>query len=260
MIRRIERALGLMLIVAFASAGVVRAGDGSVSLAPSVVMLRGEAGQSTTQTLTFMNGTSQPFSFEMMAKDVIVRDGKRQFVAAGALPGSIAATAVFSPKHSTMAPGQSVDISVTVTIPARPAARAVVIMCHSTTKFGSGPMQMTASVGTLMTFAIVGDVIVAEASPLIVRPPTPSANFAASQQVSNSGSAPVVATGMLALLDANGALVGKQSIPQWRMLPGEKTDVRVDYGGELRPGRYRALITYDLTDKTLNSSAVFNVR
>ncbi|MEA2237854.1 MAG: hypothetical protein QOC81_2578 [Thermoanaerobaculia bacterium] len=260
MIGRIERTMGLMLISALAFAGVASAGNGAVSLAPSVVMLRGEAGQSTTQTLTFMNGTSQPFSFEMMAKDVVVRDGKRQFAAAGALPGSIAATAVFSPKQSTMLPGQSVDINVTVTIPARPAARAIVIMCHSTTRFGTGPMQMTASVGTLMTFAIVGDVIAAEASPLIVRAPTPSANFAASQQVSNSGTAPVVATGMLAILDAAGALAGKQAIPQWRMLPGEKTDVRVDYGGELRPGRYRALITYDLTVKTLNSSAEFNVR
>jgi hypothetical protein len=249
-----------MLIVALATVGAGWAGGGSVSLGPSVVMLRGEAGQSTTQTLTFMNGTSRPFSFEMLAKDVVVRDGKRAFVAAGALPGSIAATVVFSPRQLTMPPGQSAGIRVTVTIPARPAARAIAIMCHSTTKFGSGPMQMTASVGTLMTFAIVGDVIAAEASPLIVRPPTPSANFAASQQVSNSGTAPVVATGMLALLDANGGLVGKQPIPPWRMLPGEKTDVRVGYGGELRPGRYRALITYDLTDKTLNSSAVFNVR
>ena len=36
--------------------------------------------------------------------------------------------------------------------------------------------------------------------------------------------------------------------------------MRVEYGGELPSGHYRALVTYDLTDKTLTSSAEFDVR
>ena len=255
----VGRTLGLV-VIGLAATNLAQAGNGTVSLSPAVVMLQGQTGQSTKQTLTFMNGTSKPFAFEMMAKDVVVRDGKRVFVDAGALAGSIAATAVFSRKQLTVPAGQNADIDVTVTIPKQAAARAVVIMCHSTTKFGSGPMQMTASVGTLLTFSIAGDVIKAEATSLVVRAPTATANFAALQQVSNSGTAPVVATGMLALLDAGGALVGRQPIPSWRMLPGERTDMRVEYGGDLRPGRYRALVTYDLTDKTLTSSAEFRVK
>jgi hypothetical protein len=65
---------------------------------------------------------------------------------------------------------------------------------------------------------------------------------------------------MLAILDAAGALVGKQAIPGWRMLPGEITDIRVEYGGDLAAGHYKALVTYDLTEKTLTSSAEFDVR
>lgn len=249
-----------MLLAGLESAATVYAGTGSVSLAPAVVMLRGAAGQSTRQTLAFTNSTSSPFSFEMMARDVIVQDGKRQFVEAGSQPGSFAATAVFSRKLLTVPAGESVNIDVTITIPERPSVRAIIVICRGTTKTGSGPLTTTASVGTLMTFSIVGDVIAAEASPLIVKPPTASANFLASQQLSNNGTAPVVATGMLAILDAAGALAGKQAIPQWRMLPGEKTDVRVEYGGDLRPGTYRALITYDLKDKTLTSSTELIVR
>jgi hypothetical protein len=250
----------MVMFAALASAHVLRADEGSLSVSPAVVMLRGEVGQSTTQTLSFTNGTSQPLSFEMLAQDAVVRDGKRLFVEAGTLPGSIAATAAFSPKLFTVASGQTIHIDVTITIPPQPAVRAIAVMCHGTTTLGSGLLRMTASVGTLMTFALSGDVIAAEASPLTVQPPTASSNFVAAQQVVNSGTEPMVATGMLAIVDAAGKLVGKQAIPPWRMLPGERTDVRVEYGGELPSGRYRALVTYDLTDKTLTSSAEFNVR
>jgi hypothetical protein len=250
----------LMMLLALASAPMLRADDGSLSVSPAVVMLRGEVGQSTTQTLTFTNGTSQSLSFEMKALDDVVRDGKRLFVEAGTLPGSIAATAAFSPKVFTVAPRQTIHIDVTITIPPQPAVRAIAVMCQGTTTLRNGPLRMTASVGTLLTFALSGDVIAAKASPLTVQPPTASANFVASQRLDNSGTEPMVATGMLAIVNATGALVGKQSIPSWRMLPGEKTDVRVEYGGDLPSGRYRALLTYDLTDKTLTSSAEFSVR
>jgi hypothetical protein len=250
----------MTLVAILATAMTLRAGNGAVSVSPSVVMLRGEAGQSTTQTLTFTNGSSQPLSFEMKALDAVVRNGTRGYVGPGTVPGSIAATAAFSPRLFTVAPGQTVKIDVTVTIPARPSVRAIAVMCQGTTKLGDGPLRMTASVGTLMTFALTGDVIAAEALPLTVQPPTASSNFVAAQQVANNGTEPVVATGMLAILDTNGILVGKQAIPGWRMLPGETSAVRVEYGGELPAGHYRALVTYDLTDKTLTSSAEFDVR
>ena len=249
-----------MMFAGLASAALLWADEGSLSVSPAVVMLRGEVGQSTTQTLSFTNGTSQSLSFEMKALDAVVRDGKRLFVEAGTIAGSIAATAAFSPKLFTVAPRQTVHIDVTITIPPQPAVRAIAVMCHGTTTLGNGPLRMTASVGTLLTFALSGDLLAAEASALTVRVPTASSNFSAAQQVANSGTEPMVATGMLAILDVKGALVGKQAIPPWRMLPGERTDVLVEYGGDLPSGRYRALVTYDLTDKTLTSSAEFIVR
>jgi hypothetical protein len=223
-------------------------------------MLRGEVGQSTTQTLTFTNGTSRPLSFEMKAYDAVVRDGNRLLVEPGSIPGSIAATAAFSPKLFTASPGQSINISLTITIPAHPAVRAIAVMCEGTTKLGTGPIRVSASVGTLLTFAIAGDVISAKASPLTVQPPTASATLVAAQQLINNGTEPVVATGMLAIINAAGSLAGKQEIPMCRLLPGEKKDMRVEYDGDLPHGRYRAMITYDLTEKTLTSSAEFSVK
>lgn len=250
----------MMVLAALMWTAPLPAASGAISVSPAVVMLRGEVGQSATQTLTFTNGSSQTLSFEMKAMDAVVRDGKRVYVEAGTLPGSIAATAAYSPRVFTVGPTESVRIDVTVTIPPNPSVRAIAVMCQGTTKLGSGPLRTTASLGTLFTFAIPGDVIAAETSPLTVQAPTATSNFLATQRVVSNGSEPVVARGMLAILDSDGALVGKQAIPAWRMLPGEGADIRVEYGGELTPGNYRALVTYDLTSKTLTSSAEFVVR
>jgi hypothetical protein len=261
MIASLKKTMIVMMVLAMlAAAPALFAGIGEVSVSPAVVMLRGQVGQSTTQTLTFTNGTSRPLSFEMKAYDAVVRNGDRQLVEAGSIPGSIAATAVFSPRLFTVPPRQSIPVSLTITIPPRPAVRAIAAMCEGTTKLGTGPVKVSAAVGMLLTFAISGDVLAATASPLIVEPPKESATLVAAQQLVNSGSEPVVATGMLAIINAAGSLAGKQEIPMWRLLPGEKKDMRVEYDGELAPGRYRAMITYDLTNKTLTSSAEFSVK
>src|ERR1041385_2268096 len=70
----------------------------SISLSPAVIMGKGSFGQGLTQTLTLSNNTGADLGFELLAQDMIVKDGKRVYVPAGELPDSIAATAVFSPK------------------------------------------------------------------------------------------------------------------------------------------------------------------
>src|SRR5471032_951473 len=55
----------------------------SISLSPAVIMAKGKFGQGLTQTLTFTNQTARDFAFELVAEDVIVKDGKRVFVPAG---------------------------------------------------------------------------------------------------------------------------------------------------------------------------------
>jgi hypothetical protein len=234
--------------------------QGSLSVSPAVVMLQGTPGQSTTQTLTIVNSSDQLFAFDMMAKDAVARNGQRVYVAAGEMAGSIAATAVFSRKSVTVAPGERANVTITVTIPPNPSSRAIIAFFHGTTRMKSAGMNATASIGTLMTFALSGNAT-ATASPLLVRPPTRTTNLAISQQLVNSGSEPLLARGVLAIINPAGALVAKQALPAHRLLPGENFDVRADYGGELAAGHYRAFVTYDLeNNKSVTSSAEFDVR
>src|ERR1051326_21677 len=79
----------ILILLALVCATAAYAKGGSLSVSPAVIMLRGEAGQSTTQRMLLTNGTSRPFSFELIAKDVVVRNGKRFLVPAGETEGSI---------------------------------------------------------------------------------------------------------------------------------------------------------------------------
>jgi hypothetical protein len=259
MMRLAARFLLLLTAASLFPATLLHAGTGSIGVAPAVVMLRGTPGQTTTQTLTVTNATTQALSFEMIAKDVVVRNGKRMFVAAGELPGSIAGSATFSQKLVTVAPGQSARVDMTVTIPPQPASRAIVGFFRGTTRLQSNATTMTASVGTLLTFTF-SDGAALTASTLSVTPPTPSANLSMHQKLTNSSTEPVVAQGVLAIVNAAGALVGKVSLPSRRLLPGEENEVTAEYGGDLPPATYRALVTYDFQGKSSTSSADFQVK
>lgn len=254
-----KRLLFLLLSLAAAAPSSKAADDGALSLAPAAVSLRGELGQSTVQTLTLTNGTSRTFSFDLVAKDVVVENGVRTFADAGRLPGSIAATAVFSTPRVEVPPGGSVSVNARFTLPRDTQIRAVVALFRGTNQVMSGHVPMTASLGTLLAFT-VSDQVEMSATDLSVRSQTRGENLAISHACTNAGSEPLTANGMLVVLDANGELVGKTAIPSRRLLPGEISPFGAEYPGELEPGRYRLLMTYDYEGRSLHRSAVVEIR
>ncbi|HEX6098006.1 MAG TPA: hypothetical protein VF432_16890 [Thermoanaerobaculia bacterium] len=249
----------LLCSLLLGSAAALAAEDGTLSLSPAVVLLRGDYGQSASQTLTFVNGTSRAFSFDLVAQDVVVRDGKRTFVDAGTLPGSIAATAVFSNRHVDVAPGGTAAVQMTVTLPPGTPQRALVAMFRGTNKVMSGNVPMTASLGTLLTFTVSDDVRLATA-PVVVRPQTAATNLGFTQSCTNAGSEPLVARGVMAVLDAKGTLVGKSALAPQRLIPGESAMLGAEYPGELDPGRYRVFVTYEFEGRTASHTADVEIR
>jgi hypothetical protein len=231
----------------------------SVSLAPAVVMVRCKPGQSYTQTLTVTNQTQQEFMFEMVAQDVVVRDGKRGLVPAGETPRGIAATAVFSQKQVVVKPGQSATVGVTFTMPPETPLRAAIALFRGLNKVSSGgPVMMTASLGALFTFTVSENFQI-EGLPVAVRAQSATANVGISQVLTNTGSEPVIAGGMAALLNEAGTLVGKAPFEEQRLLPGERLPFRAEYPVELKPGRYRAIASFQYEEKVITNSMGFTV-
>jgi hypothetical protein len=244
------------LLVATAA---LASGDGTVSLSPAVITLHGEAGQSTRQTLFLRNNTSRTLSFIVEAADVVVRDGHRIFAPAGSTPGSIAATAVLSTTHVTVKAGETAQVSITLTIPHASPERAVVALFRGTDKIVHGNVTSTASLGALLTFSL-SDGVAMTAEPLHVQPQTTSANLSVTQICTNAGAEPFVTRGMLAVIGTDGRLVGKSALPPRRLLPGERATLATEYNAELRPGRYRLLVTYDYDGHALSQSAEVEIR
>ncbi|HYC58365.1 MAG TPA: hypothetical protein VEK79_02250 [Thermoanaerobaculia bacterium] len=254
-----KQILGLLFsITTLATPIWAQDGAQTLSLSPAVVMLRGELGQSATQTLTLSNATELPFEFALVAEDVVVRDGKRVFVPAGELAGSIAATAVFSSKRVTIPAGKHASIEVTVTLPPNATSRAVVVLFRGVNEVMSGNTPMTASLGTLLTFKISDDTQLT-VQPAVVRPQTSTVNVGVVQRGTNEGAEPLVAKAVMAVIDAQGKLVGTSAIEPRRLLPGEVSEFHGEYDGELPPGRYRLLLTYDYEGKSLTETVELTV-
>lgn len=244
-----------IILSAAATLFAAAAHAGALSVSPSVVMLRGSLGQSTTQRLSIENSTATTFTFRMEAQDVVVRNGKRVFAVAGETPGSIAATAVFSQSSVTVRPGEKAYVTVTVTLPPQTNCRAVVALFRAT----ESVHHVLASIGTLMTFA-TGDVIAVDPGEVRVTPQSNAANAAFAQPLVNRGTDPVLARGVVALLDADGKLVGRSELAPVRLLPAERSEIRGEYAGDLRPGRYRVLLTMDLQGTPMTRTAEMVVR
>jgi hypothetical protein len=213
----------------------------SLTLSPAVVPLGGKPGQSTHQHLTLFNGTRVPLAFAVRAKDVVVRGGKRQFIQAGDLAGSVAATAVFSAATVSLQPGEERSIDLTLTLPAAISQRAVVIIFEGTTRVSG---TTTVSIGSLLTFDLAGTVSVAPGV-LAATPPTASTNAAVSLPIANDGTEPTIVRAAAVIIGATGALRGKLALEPRRLLPGEAAEMRAELAGDLPPGTYRVVATVE---------------
>jgi hypothetical protein len=232
----------------------------SISLSPAVVMAKGSFNQTLTQTLTLTNQTGRDFAFEMVAEDVLIKDGKRVFVPAGETPNSIAASAVFTQKTVLVKPFSSASVDVRLTLPSQTNLRAVVAMFRGTDKLptSSGAVGMTASLGSLITFNLTDNARL-QPEPVRVIPASETANMRIAQWISNSGTEPVLPEGAAAVLNSGGSLVGKAIFDPQRLLPGERLEFSAEYPGDLLPGNYRALCSFQFEGKTLTSEAPFEV-
>ena len=241
--------LALLFLIAATPAAA-----GTLTLSPAVVPLGGRPGQSAQQHLTVFNGTDQPMQFRIVAKDVLIRDGKREFSAAGTHANSIAATAVFSATTITVPANAEGAVDVTLTLPPQVTHRAVVILFQGTVP-GS---RTNVAIGSLLTFELTGHVSV-RADAVHATPPTDAANAEVTLALANDGSEPAVVRIVSAILTAKGTLVGKLPFEPRRLLPGEQSTVAAQYAGDLPAGDYRVITTLDVGRRTVTRTTALHV-
>jgi hypothetical protein len=232
----------------------------SLALSPAVIMLKAQPGASSTHSLTIANLTPSKLTFALEALDVVIRDGNRVFVPAGETEGGIARSALFDPRELELNSGESAQVRVTLTVPPEPKVRAVVAIFHGMTALsGNGTLMFTGSLGTLITYNLSeGKANVRTATPKIAGQ-TASSNFTVSEELENDGSEPLIPKGTLAILKDSGALVGRVAAEPHRLLPGEKFNFTFEYPQTLRPGMYRAMMSFKDEGGVQTNSIEFRV-
>lgn len=250
-----------LFLAAVAAAVLPVSAQTSLSLTPAVIMAKGNFGQSLTQKLTINNQTPNIFHFEMMAEDIVVRDGKRIFMPAGEAENSVAATAVFSPKDIVAPPNTSASVTVTITIPQNTQIRAIAAVFKATSSVNpqNGSVGLVASMGTLITFNLSSNVAIS-ADAVQVNLPTETTNLNFVQELTNTGTEPVIPKGVVAILNAENRLVGKGSFTVQRLLPGEKLEYKAEFTDQLKPGAYHALCTFQYEGQTETKPVDFTIK
>lgn len=234
------------------------AGQPQLSLAPATVELHAHYGQSVRQAFTLNNQTDQGLDFEMSARDVVVRNGKRTFYDAGKLPHSIAATAIFSQRSGHVDPGSDKTVEVILTVPQETPIRAVAIYFRNKHLIAPhGAVMLNASLGALATF-ILSDDIALHGGAVRVLPANAVQDMRVTEELSNSGTEPVVPQGVAAFIASSGTLAAKVPFAQQRLLPGERLNFSADYAGTLPRGKYRVVCSFQFEGKSWTTEGSYS--
>jgi hypothetical protein len=231
----------------------------SISLSPAVIMVHCKPGQGTTQTLTISNNTNAEVRFNLETQDVVVSEGKRSFSPAGLIANGIAATSVMFPTSVAVKAGEDATVQVTFTLPPETTQRAVVTFFRGIlTPQSDGVVGLGASLGALITFNLSTDFKL-ESGLLEASLQSPEANAILSQELHNTGTEPVVAKGVIVILDASGKRVAKAPFKTQRLLPGERVIFTATNPAQLAPGHYRTLSSFEFERRVFTSAGEFTV-
>ncbi len=231
-----------------------------ISLSPAVIAVEAKPGQTFSQNLTLWNNTIQELSFQMEARDVVVRDGKRVFLPAGEVEGSIARYAVFTAQNVVALPGSFATTRVTVTVPNSPGPRAIACIFMGKTVMGvRQSVAMTGSLGALVTFTLADDFQV-QSQPPHVAVDMEAQSIAFRQSLKNTGSDPVVPKGVIAVTNESGALVARLPVSGQRLLPGESLEFTAEHPSLLKTGKYRAMLLLENESAFFSNAAEFTIK
>jgi hypothetical protein len=243
-------------LLAFFCSGTFAHAENVISISPAALSLKGHAGQTTTQNFKLSNLTDSPYVFKIEVDDVLVENGKRNFLPAGQNAGSIAALAVLPITHVELQPGQMTIIPVTFALPAETRIRAVAVFFRGQAAHAKYGPKVRMNLGAVVDFSASDHVALQIAAPRLA-PQTASTNISAMEELANVGEEPVIVKGAAAILNGPGKLIGRAEFEQKRLLPGERNAIHATYPSALPPGKYRILCSLEYAGRVVTRTAEF---
>ncbi|MEK7705303.1 MAG: hypothetical protein AAB426_10115, partial [Myxococcota bacterium] len=204
----------------------------------------------TEQELIVTNGTEKPLTFRASARDYgLDARGEEYFANAGTLPGTMASWLSFLPREITVPPKSQRPIRVVISVPAdATGGHYALVLVQTETDVpgaeGKG-MAMSAGLGVKLYLATSARIHPRlEVKQAKVNPPTPHERMGVVVDVANTGDVHVEPTAQMVIIDGQGNLAGRaDGGPIGTLLPGQRGQARLEWGGELAPGSYSVIVT-----------------
>jgi hypothetical protein len=229
----------------------------SVAITPASIDAKVRPGASYTQSFGVVNGTGERLKVRMSAEDVwIDEQNKRLDGRAGTLPRSASLWMQFTPGELIVEPFSTGTVKAVISVPrdaagsfytvpvfeVAPAARTVFqnVSTDATTAKAAIGLRFRAIVALTTETGTEYNVEIMKGE---VTPPSATSELNLQLDLRNRGNAHAKVRGVFALLDTNGNLVGRGSIDERKLLPGQRKTLTAAWSGELKPGGYTAVVT-----------------
>lgn len=238
-----------LVLLAVLIAPVARA-DISIGASPAYLEMTLDPGRTSAQPILLFNSGSDPVTVKAYAWDWWHDpDNPRKFAPPGTLPNSAAKWISFVPEEATIDPGKAVNVTVVFNTPQDAKAGNYAVAWFEAIPAGrkdARELRVGARLGVLLMTEIRGrtkpEISVADFK---VTPPSATELLRATFTLVNSGDVHLFPKGTLVVMSKDNKLVGHTSFEKRRLLPQQRSDVEVKWGGELAAGEYSAILTVD---------------
>lgn len=234
------------------------AADG-IALAPARVELEMQPGAETTVVVNLdyrsSNAAAQSARIVASLNDWnITRDGQVEFYRAGTQPNSASAWLIYSPAETTVEPGKTHSIRVTVTVPKEAApgdhlAALVVEQRPDTLKFGQGRRQMVVRYRMACVFYIKVPQLTRRGSLENLEATADASGVTVVPTLKNVGNSVLRPVSSAKVVDAAGRTVAE--LPEGESLPvlgGAELSQKLRIEKPLAPGAYSVRYRIDFQD------------
>jgi hypothetical protein len=245
-----------LLALLLCSFALAQAQQNSVGVAPASVEAKVKRGSTYAQTYTLYNNTSERLRFSCSLIDYWYDENNQRLTGRpGTLPRSASPWVQFSPSEIIVEPHSTATVKATFTVPLMAAGGYYTMPVFEAmpvkNEAASGPSAgNTATTSIGIRFRGLVMLATEDANEYNVEimggkisPPTTSTPLEMDLDVRNRGNEHARLHGVFAILDAQGTLAGRGKIEDSKLLPGQRNIMKAPWAGELRPGKYTAVVT-----------------
>jgi hypothetical protein len=241
----------------------------SLSISPPTVVLQTSPGETRTSVINVFNEKGiGHYKISVYATDIgFDKKGQRIFKRPGGFPNSFAKNIKISPEEFEITDRKGKDVKITLEVPKDIVGGHQSIVFFEATPIPSKfkkkqRMLVRTRLGATILHEIKGTVnLKSRIRSINVSPPTAAKSMGFNLEVVNDGNTHFYGSAIIAVLNNDDHYIGNINIPKTLILPGRTQKLSGEWKGNLKDGKYHALVTYQYgEDKNVTIDKVFDFK